>query len=634
MHSTIHAAAMSRNATRAAGVAVVALILLVGTLAPHLASAQGSGGATSAQLQSEIQIASSGLTYSSGLLSTATARGLSVASALALIGSGNSSLAAARAALSSGGDATVGSQDAQASAQDFNAAADILGIALEGSGLTAYANFGSAAGAIASANATTTAISTTITNACATIPVNSTLSSAFEQDCSSAKADVSASLGALSRASVEATGAESGKAGASLSASAALVTQARGNLSQAAAVLGALSTYTYGARGEAFTTGPMANEAASANASVLAQEALVTQYASVASGFQSYSAGLGGGVDAVTSSANAALAAVSSVDPTSVASDASAQEANLAAIQSNLALLGQQLPDILPSNATGALDDDVAAAQAALTPYASDVANVETVASAFSQASVSGFPAYSTSFQSASAPVSNDAQAFLSSYASLQVDLESAAGAFPLLTELSQWSGAMIALGQSAASGSDSLDTSLQAMGTGLTLVGTDISSLTTAIQSSLVGVQVSAALVQEATAVSSSEAGWLNSTGAATVAAAATSLQTTASLASSFTASSQALLQLQLGQITPAVQSVASQGSLLDSQVTATSAAMSPVGAVILGDIQARIQAVASAKALIVQALPLLEGGQVSQGAGLLLQASAELQMAYSRAA
>jgi hypothetical protein len=627
----------SASTSRVAWASAVVLILLSGSLATHSVFAQAdasSGGPTSAQLQSEIAIAASASAYSSGLLAIASAHHLNVGSEETLISSGNYSLAAAQGELSSGGNLTAGLQDALTSIKDFGSASVSLGAALQGSGLTISVDIAGAADAITSANATTAVIASIVTNACATISVNSTEASSFAEECSAGKADISASVMALNKASVTLGEVESGQPGATLSASAELVAEARGNLSQAAAIVSDLSAYTYTARGEAFVGGPIASEMSSANASVAAQASLSADFSSLVSSVQSSSAGIDNGVGNITSSASAAASAASSVGSSAVSSEASAQEATLTMIQSNLTLLSEQIPPALPSSITAILQGDITAAQTSLTVYDSAVVNSGTQASSYSQVSISGFAGYSTDFQSGASATQSDGQAFLSSYAALQVELSSVANQFPLLTILAQWSATLNSLGGRATSGSASLNSSLQTMVTALSQAGARVSAMVTTVQSSSAGIRVSSTLVQNATSVSSLEAHWLNSSGASTVSGAAAALQSSAKAAANFTASTQALLQLQVGQLGPAALELSSQGASLRSSASTALKAMASADGVVSADLQARVQAVASAKLLISQSLSNFEERQVSLGASALAEASADLRVAFSRAA
>jgi hypothetical protein len=622
------------NAKRALGVTALAAIVLLWGLTPYFASALSAGQSTTAQLQTQIQIAGSAKGYSSGLLSAASSHGLDVSSARALIVSGNTSLAAAESELVSGSNISAGLQDALIAAKDYSAASVGLGVTLQGSGSVQSADIGSAAGAIVSANATATVLSTVITSVCSTTSVNSTLSSVFAQDCTEGKADVSSSFAALTNASIALMEVESGQVGANISASSALVVQARGNLAQATTVIGELAAYTYASRGEAFVSGPMASQIGRANASVTAQESLSAGFSSATSTFQSDSNEIDGGVDGVTSSASTVSGAISAVDYASIGTSVTAQETTLASIQSDLTLLGEQLPTTLPLTITATLQTDIASAQADLKTYDSALANSGTEAASFPQVTVSGVSGYSTSFQSGTTATEQDGQAFIASYSSLETELSSIAGLFPLLTILAQWNMALTPLGQNASSGSASVDTSLQTMTNTLASLQTGVSSMTTAVQSTSTSVGLSASLIQNVASISSSESAWLNSTGAAAVTNADVSLGSARNMTVDFVASSQALLQLQLSQLGPAAQSLTSQGASLKSQVSVTAETMGSAGTIITGDLQVRLQALASGNALIKQSLSLFGDLQVSQGASLLVQASAQLQIAYSKSA
>lgn len=621
---------MKRRARGSVTCALIAAVLL-GAFVPLATGQTGGPQPTAAQLQSEVSVATSSRAYASGLLSAASAHGLNVSSEESLIASGNASLLAAQGQLAAGGDIAAGVNDAIAAMGDYSTASAALSALLQQSGLAASADLVGAKGAVESVNATESVLSAIMVEACSGTSVNST-SGTFSQDCTAGGEEIAASAAALSKASTALAAVESGEPGANVSTVAAFVAQARGNLSQAASVVAELSSYTYTTRAQSFVRGPIASEMALANASIAAEQSLFARYDSLVSSFNSTSAGIESGVSGVTSAALTVSSDISSVSFASLSSSISAQEATLASVRSNLTLLEGQLPATLPLGVTTTLQADISSAQSALSAYHSALQASATEAGAFPQVVVSGVAVYSGSFQGGAATAAQESQAFLSSYSSLQTEVALVASEFPLLTVMAQWNATLSGLGQKATSGSGSVSVALQAAASTLSTLESDASSLTSAVQSSK--VEVSSGLVQNMTTVSSSESVYLNSTGASTVGKAEASLQSTAGAAGNFTAASQALIQLQIGQFGSAAQDIGTQGSSLRAQVAATSEAMKSVSAAISADLQVRTEAEASAQSLVAQAIVLFGEQQVVQGASLMAQATVQLQVAYARPA
>jgi hypothetical protein len=627
MHHGRCTTAMKRNA-KAIGALAVALIVVAGAFLPHFVFAQGSVNPT-AQLQSDISVATSAKAYATGLLVVATDHGLDVNSAQTLMASGNASLTAAQAEQGAG-NTTAGIQDAQVASQDYAAASVGLGLDLQNAGLTASAEFQSATDAIASANATATAISAVIVNACTSTSVNATYASTFAQECAAGRADIAASNAALAKATIAAEQAQSGQAGVTLSASGDLVTQAQDNISAAANVVSELAAYTYTTRGQAFVNGPFTAEMATANASVQAQQTLATGFTQADDAYQSSSANIDNGVNSITTGASATANAIASISTSGVTGYTSTQESTLATIQTNLVSLKGDLSG-LPAGLTATINSDIAATQASLTTYNSAIETSGAAATSYSQVTLDGFAAYSNDFQSDVTATQTNGQTFLTTYATLQGEVSMVADDYPLLTALAQVSAELTTLGNTASSTSTNINASLQATESSFTTLGTQISATTNAVQTAQ--VQLSESILQSVSATSSAEQSWLNSTAASAVVSANTSIQATATMAADFSASSQALLQAQLSSVGQAAQGLSSQGAALKTQAEATIKAMASANVAIQADLQARIGAVASAKALASEAMSDLSEQQVSAGASLLIQASAQLQIASESA-
>ena len=99
--------------------------------------------------------------------------------------------------------------------------------------------------------------------------------------------------------------------------------------------------------------------------------------------------------------------------------------------------------------------------------------------------------------------------------------------------------------------------------------------------------------------------------------------------MSTSFVASAQSLFSINVSELGNSVQTLSSSGSSLETQASSTLAAMTSASVLLSNDLQVRSQALASANSDISEALTMFADLQIAQGASLLNQASAELQIA-----
>jgi hypothetical protein len=376
----------------------------------------------------------------------------------------------------------------------------------------------------------------------------------------------------------------------------------------------------------------MASQSAAANASARSQTALTNGFKADLSSFQTLVGSQSAAADGVTSSASAVASAVASVSMGAVSSSISSQQATVVTAQSDLTSLSQLLTTLLiPASALTVLQADIAAAQTTGSAYSSAMSSTSSQAGTFPQVLVSGVSTYSTSFNSGAATTQADGGAFITSLTTVQTQLGILGAQFPLIASLAQWQATIGSVGSSVSNGSASVNSSLQAATSALATVNSGISALTVKVQG-VSAVEVSPALVQDVTSVNLSENQFLNATALAGLQSALTSLQSTGQLATSFETSSQSLLQQSVSQFGSASQTTGTQGGSLKAQAQSTLTAMTAASAILTGDMNARVQAFASAQSLIAQAMSAFGVQSVPQGASLLLQASSEFSLAYSK--
>src|SRR5438309_8438758 len=134
----------------------VVFLTLIGGLGVLLAPSQPvSGQLDAAGLQALVQTAISARGYAQGLVASAAAQGLDTTTAKALVATGNDSLAAAEAVLSSNGNLTTGLGDVEAAMRSFTDAAANASLTLQNADLTRSATLDADLDAIAAANGST-----------------------------------------------------------------------------------------------------------------------------------------------------------------------------------------------------------------------------------------------------------------------------------------------------------------------------------------------------------------------------------------------------------------------------------------------------------------------------------------------
>jgi len=604
-----------------------ALLVLLGGLGVHLASGQPPAGQLDAAgLQALVQTAVSARGYAQSLVASASANGLDTTSAKALIATGNESLMAAQTVLSSNGNLATGLADVQAAMKGFTDAAANASLSLQNANLTLSAVLDSDFDAISAVNGSIGQASAVMSQTCAS-PVPPSLNAQFQQACASAQASIANSVTALKAAAALVANPR-----ADLTGVGSLLSQAKANVSAASAGLSSLAAATYPSRAQAFVNGPMASLSTAANASVKQQTALSNGFSADLSSYQNLLGSQSAAAEGVAGSASAVAGALTSVPMGAVTSSMTSQQAAVATAQSDLATLSQLLTTLLiPASSLSVLQGDITASQSAGSAYSSAMSSTSSQAGTFQQVLVGGASAYSASFNTVSATTQSEGSAFVSSLSTVQTQLGVLAAQFPLITSLAQWQTTIGSVASSVSTGSSSVGSSLQAATSALATVNTDISALTAKVQS-VSAVEVSPALVQDVTAVNLSENPFLNATALAALQSASTSLQTTGQLASSFETSSQSLLQQSVGQFGSASQTVATQDGSLKTQAQSTLTAMTSASAILTGDLNVRVQAVASAQSLVSQATNAFGAQNVPQGTSLLLQASSEFRLAYSK--
>jgi hypothetical protein len=623
---------VSRSPALGAGASA---ILLASILAVHLVGAETPSPQVSySGLQSLVQAATVASEYAQGVVGLASSSGLSVSSETSLMATGNASLAAAEATLNPGGNLTMGLSDVHAAMGNFTEASSSAEASLQEAGLMASTDVQAELGTLAALNGSTLQLSSVIEATCLNSPAGSPEASSFQQDCATgrswvanATAELSTAASVLASANGTSVGGFAGAISQQVVQGASLLSQARTDIAGAQSELATLALQTYAQRGAAYVDGQLTPAIQAANASAKLQGALVAWYEADVSAFQSLSTSQSSSAGGVTSSAATVAGDISSVPMASVTSSVAAQQTTLAGDLSSLTSFSQQVASLpLPLGILSGLQADATAAEGSLNAYSSSLSAVSSSAGSFSGATVDGFSAYTSGFDSAGSTEGTDAAAFASSFSTLQSHLGAVAAEFPLISLLGTWVSSFAQLGTSESAGTAQVASSLAAADASAQTLGSGIAALSAQVQGAS-QMEVSSALQQNVSSVYSSEAQLLNSSALASLSTASASLQSDAQLATGFAASSQAILGTTLEGFAASSQTLGAQGDSLSSQATSTSASMSAASPFLTADLSARTGVVSSAASLVSQALAAFDSQQVVQGASLLSQASVELQ-------
>ena len=168
--------------------------------------------------------------------------------------------------------------------------------------------------------------------------------------------------------------------------------------------------------------------------------------------------------------------------------------------------LSAQIPAALPSALQSQLQADITGVQAATTTSSNSISGLQSDVGSFNQVTLNSLSSYSSTFQTAVNVAESNNQALLTSYASLQTELNTLATEFPLLTILGTWYSALATLDQSLSSSTSALVSSSQTAATDLTSLETVSNSLQGCIQSSTASIEVCGTLVASISSIYSSE--------------------------------------------------------------------------------------------------------------------------------
>jgi hypothetical protein len=604
------------------------LVLLTAGSIPPVFSVQGAS--SQAQLETLIQVATSSRSYAITIIGAAEGQGLNVASSEALLSAGNDSLAIAQSDSSSNSNLTGGIQQARIAMDDFTNASTSASLLIKNSNTEIFLQISASLDSISSVNATAAQLATVIAVACGTRPTNSSYDSRFQEDCVTGKSYIGSATTDLKQASLLLALSETSQFPAGISQSGGLISDANGNLSLAATVILQLSQLSYSQRAQQYLAGPFAQTLSAANMTVSTQKNLVSNFSQALSSYQTFSSqqtiAIGGLESEASDTSGAASSATTAIN--GVSSSAISQQTTLSQTSTSMTELSAQIPSSLPTTIQTQLQTDISNVQAAISASSSSISGLETQVGSFNQVTLNSLSSYSSTFQTSVNAAESNNQALLTSFAALQTELNTVTIEFPLQI-LQTWQATLVTLGQSLNSVTSTLSSSSQTATTDLASVETASNSLQSAIQASPAHIEVSGALVTDISSIYSSESQYLNVTALAELQLSLTSIQRDAQISSSFVASAQSLFSTDMSELTNSVQALSSSGSSLETQATSTLTTMTTASAFLSSDLQIRSQALASANLDVSEALTMFDDLYISQGAGLLAQASVQLQIA-----
>ena len=231
--------------------AAVAVLMVLSALTPIVALGAVSATAqTQSQLTTLIGAAQTSGAYAHSAVVQASARGLTMGSAQAQLGQGDSLLATARADAQSGSNIDAGIQAVQAAMRDYTFASAAASLALSSVGLAGSVDYSVSEAAVTEVNATASIFSSVAAQACGAA---GTGTDAFAKACSDVKTQVVAARAHLSQAASLLAQANGGaSANVDYSQVMSLVTSARADVNATQSDLVTIAAYTYTQRGQTF----------------------------------------------------------------------------------------------------------------------------------------------------------------------------------------------------------------------------------------------------------------------------------------------------------------------------------------------------------------------------------------------
>lgn len=600
--------------------ATVACLLVAGIFAPLAVFGQSGGSQGQAQLAALVSAAAGSKAYATGVVDYAASSGLSVGAAEAKLSLGNSLLAGAQADLSAGAYPS-GIEAAQAAMSDFAAAASDSSVALGNAGLTASADYSAAVSAVAEVNATVNVIASVAAQACA----GASGAQGLAQTCAQAEAQVATAGTDLSQAASLLVGSN-GQAAASADVPQALslVAQARAAIAPCQAELATIASFTYVQRGEAYVSAVLDPLYASANATLDAEQSVLSSVTAYQASWSGYSQAQASAAAGVTSAASALGTAISQVDPSSVSSSIGSAQSVAGQVSTEMtALLGITLLGTLYPNVIADVNNCATASGA----YSSALASAQNWSGAYLQTPLSGFSSYLSTGTSYAAAVQADGSSYASACDTVVTDLSGLLNVLTLGSLIqpiySVLSGLQVSPTVSGANSALSQEIA------GMSAVEGALSSLGGAVASGEPSISVSASLLAGAEAVSSEGSAYLNATAMAAMGQVYASVQATSQAAGSFISSAQACLQATVGGYAGALGSLGSASSSLGTQTRASARAAATAASYVQSDSQARAAATAAGRADVSQALQLFSAQNVPDGVSALADASLEFRAA-----
>ena len=612
--------AMNASSMRKWLPALVACVLVVGIFTPVVALGQANSSRQQSQLSVLVAAADSSRSYATSTVDYASASGLSVAAAQAQLSQGDSLLATAQSDLQAGSNLADGLNAVQAALSDYASASASASVALSSAGLAAIVDYHAAVSAVAEVNATAEVAASVAAQACAGAAASSSGSQAFAQACAQVSANVASARTHLGEAA-SLLSESSGQAAATANVTQALslAAQARADVQACQALILTMASYTYSQRGQAYILAVIDPLGISANATVQAEQTLITRLATYQMNWTDYARSQASTTANVGSSASGLEAAISQVDASSVSPIISGALSTSGQVSNEMsALLSVSGIIALPGVVA-----DINACVSSTDSYAAALGNAQTWNSAYAQASLSGFAAYLSTGTTDASTLQQSGSAYVTAFNKVVADLSSLLG-IPGVQAIYN-----VLVGLSVSGGVGGVNASLQQETGAMGAVLTEISSLSTAVSSGKANILVGSNLLATAASFSSEGTAYLNATATASIGQINASARSTSEAAQSYVAGATAMLQTSIGTYSNSAATLASSGASLKSQTQAAASATVSAGSYVQSDSRVRSSEIVGGRADATQALQLFSSQNVPAGVATMARAYVEFQSA-----
>lgn len=598
---------------------LVAAILIAGTFTPMIVLGQTvSPLQTQAQLQTVIVAAEGSRAYAEDVVTLASMHGLAVSSAQASLHLGDVLLASAKTDAQTGSNISSGIESATAAMRDYTYAATSASVVLSDSGISTYADYSLAEGAILDVNATVKFVSSVAASACASTSGSASVSTALAKTCADISGHISAAGTELKLAGAV-IAQSTGQTGAGVDFPLVLshVDAARADINATESELATVAGLGYTLRGQAYFNQVIGPLSAQANHTISAEESANSTFFTIRGEFTNYARTEASSTDALLSNESRLALDITRVDTASVTTSFAAAVSVAAQVKSNMSAL-LALPGII------ALPGVVADINSAITSEGSYTQVLVTAKTDWSdryqQTSLTNFSSYLAGMGGEETSLGVSGSSYVAATQKVVTDLSSYLTVPGVMSLYGKISALQISSSVDGASGAFSGE--VAAMG----VVESDYGSLVASLTAQAY-ILLGPSLVESASSATADASVFLNATGSIAMAEVASSMQNTSLDAATLVAAANSSTTAAVGSFQSSEVAVQTAGLALNSRVTGSLRAVLSAFAYLDGDLRWRISEAAMGKADAYQALDLFAKSNIPQGIEVMGRASLELQ-------